>query len=97
MADFAQKLAFHMTAVGASQNGLAKLSGVPQSTISAYLSRTNKPSWEHVQKLARAIGIGCAELQDDPDKTGDLDDSEIEAGNGDAAPPTPTKNSKRKK
>jgi len=66
VADFADKLAALMTGENAvSQNELSKVSGVPQTTISAYLRRKNAPSWEHVQKLARALGVGCEALQDD--------------------------------
>lgn len=63
MADFADKLRALMGS--RSQSWLAEASGVPQTTISAYLSRTNRPSWAHVQALARALGVSCTELQDD--------------------------------
>lgn len=63
MADFADKLRAFLG--DRSQPWLAEASGVPQPTISAYLRRANRPSWQHVQTLARALGISCTELQDD--------------------------------
>jgi transcriptional regulator with XRE-family HTH domain len=63
MDDFAAKLTALMQSAGLSQNQLAKLSGVPQTTISAYASRKNAPSWEHVQSLSRALGVSCEELR----------------------------------
>ena len=66
MADFADKLRELMDSAKLSGNALHKISGVPQTTVSAYLRRANKPSWEHVQKIALALGVGCADLQEDP-------------------------------
>lgn len=63
MADFAEKLGKIMGQL--SQAELARRSGVPQPTISAYILRRNRPSWDHVQALARALGVTCMDLSDD--------------------------------
>ncbi len=62
---FSEKLFAKLAEVEISQSELARRSGVPQSTVSAYMLGTNKPSWAHVQALAKALGITCNELTDD--------------------------------
>ena len=69
MADFAEKLQDQLAARNLTANAFSKSSGVPQTTLSGYLRRVRKPSWEHVQKLARALGVSCIDLQDDPPET----------------------------
>ena len=66
MIDFATKLANIMVVETVSQSELARRSGVPQTTISAYLRRATKPSWAHVQSLSKALGVSCDALTDDP-------------------------------
>jgi len=65
MADFAGKLAVVMKSRGLTQTELSRQSTVPQTTLSHYLRRSSRPSWDHVQKLARALGVSCTELMDD--------------------------------
>lgn len=63
MADFADKLKTIMGEI--SQMELARRSGVGQASISAYLRRAYRPSWDHVQALAAALGCTCLDLCDD--------------------------------
>lgn len=65
MPNFAKKLADLMEKRGLSQSGLSRISGIAQKTISNYLREINRPSWEHVQRLADAIGVVCTDLRDD--------------------------------
>lgn len=65
MADFVEKLAALMEAKGHGQSSLSRASGVPQTTISNYIHRRARPSWEAVQSLAAALGVTCADLTDD--------------------------------
>jgi transcriptional regulator with XRE-family HTH domain len=65
MADFSDKLKVLMLAANLSGNMMAKLSGVPQTTISNYILRRNRPSWDHVQRIAKALGVSCTDLMDD--------------------------------
>lgn len=65
MADFADKLAALMTQRGETQSSLSRASGVSQTLISAYARRQSHPSWPNVQKLAKALGVKCHELEDD--------------------------------
>ena len=66
MIDFTAKLFNLMAAESVSQSELSRRSGVPQTTISAYLRRATKPSWAHVQSLSKALGVSCDALTDDP-------------------------------
>lgn len=63
MADFADKLLQRMD--GMPQSELARQSGVSQVNISRYLSRQHRPSFDHVQALAAALGCTCLDLCDD--------------------------------
>jgi len=63
MADFAEKLAAMMGDL--SQSELARRSGVSQMNISKYINRLHRPSFDHVQALAAALGCTCLDLCDD--------------------------------
>ncbi len=63
MADFAEKLRALMGEM--PQAELARRSGVKQTTISKYILGKIKPSWDHVQALAIALGVSCEQLRDD--------------------------------
>ena len=69
--DFAGKLAKLLAdgddGAGIGQNELHRRSGVPQSTINGYLKRVNRPSWAHVQAIAKALAVDCNALADDED------------------------------
>jgi transcriptional regulator with XRE-family HTH domain len=69
MPDFSDKLKGFIAARNLTANAFAKLSGVPQTTLSGYLRRENRPSWEHVQRIARTLGVTCIDLQDDAEPT----------------------------
>lgn len=63
MADFADKLAAKMGSL--SQAELARRSGIRQQVISGYINRLHRPSFDHVQALAAALGCTCLDLCDD--------------------------------
>lgn len=63
MADFADKLLKRMGDM--PQAELARQSGVSQGNISRYLGRKHRPSFDHVQALAAALGCTCLDLCDD--------------------------------
>lgn len=45
-----------------SQKKLCELSGVPQSTISEIESGNREPSYQHMEKIAFALGVTMEEL-----------------------------------
>lgn len=63
MASFADKLRLLMGEL--SQAELGRRSGVSQQLLSVYLAGTTRPSWDHVQALAIALGVSCEQLRDD--------------------------------
>ena len=65
MATFADKLSALMQAQQVSQPRLEELTGIGQTTLSTYVTGKSQPSWRNVQIIARALGVSCAELQDD--------------------------------
>lgn len=48
-----------------SAYALAKASGLSKQAVSTLESGASKPSWETVQKLAKALGVGCDAFMDD--------------------------------
>jgi transcriptional regulator with XRE-family HTH domain len=62
---FPEKLTALMAERGLTQATLAERSGVKQTTISTYVRGKSEASWPNIQKLARALGVSCLDLQDD--------------------------------
>jgi transcriptional regulator with XRE-family HTH domain len=61
---FGERLAGLMTARGLTAYALAKRSGVTKQSLSKLLQGVHAPAWETVQRLALALGVGCAAFAD---------------------------------
>jgi transcriptional regulator with XRE-family HTH domain len=61
---FSEKLRQVREAAGLSAYALAKASGLSKQAVSTLESGASKPSWETVQKLAKALGVGCDAFMD---------------------------------
>jgi transcriptional regulator with XRE-family HTH domain len=61
---FGARLAGLMTARGLTAYALAKRSGVTKQSLSKLLQGVHAPSWETVQRLALALGVGCTAFAD---------------------------------
>jgi repressor LexA len=58
----AESLRAHRKRVGLSQHDLAKRAGLAQSAYSRFETGTRRPSLEQLRAVAKALGVGTAEL-----------------------------------
>jgi transcriptional regulator with XRE-family HTH domain len=64
---FAARLRLALDKAGMSQAEIGRRTGLSKQTISDLLLDKWPPSWETVQKLARALGVTCEAFADDPE------------------------------
>ncbi len=62
---FASRLKSIRESKGLSQRALARLCGISGAAISLLESGQTIPTWPTVQLLARALEVGCDDLQDE--------------------------------
>lgn len=65
MATFNEKLVGVLINKNYTQADFSRLSGIPARTISDYCRGRYLPTWDHVQRMALALGISCDSLRDD--------------------------------
>jgi DNA-binding XRE family transcriptional regulator len=63
---FGEKLKQARAAAGLTQAQLAEKVGIHRISEARLEAGDVNPSWDLVQKLADALGIGCEDLRDDP-------------------------------
>jgi transcriptional regulator with XRE-family HTH domain len=61
---FARTLREKREAAGLSQYSLAKLAGLSKSSLSLLELGKRIPNWDTVQRLAKALGLGCNAFED---------------------------------
>jgi transcriptional regulator with XRE-family HTH domain len=61
---FARKLIELRTAAGVSAYRLAQLTGISRQALSQLETGQTIPTWETVQKIARALGLNCEAFED---------------------------------
>jgi transcriptional regulator with XRE-family HTH domain len=61
---FGEMLVRLREAAGVSQYALAKMTGLSRQALSYLETEGGAPSWETVQKIARALGLSCAAFED---------------------------------
>jgi transcriptional regulator with XRE-family HTH domain len=62
---FGNKLARLREAAGVSQYALAKMTGLTNQAVTYLEAGERQPTWETVQRLAKALGLDCTAFADE--------------------------------
>jgi transcriptional regulator with XRE-family HTH domain len=62
---FGETLARLRAAAGVSQYALAKMTGLTHQAVSYLEAGERQPTWDTVQRIARALGLSCEAFADE--------------------------------